>query len=151
MASHALIHAMRSKICKTLSAQQAEHIASATIAREFPPGSLIMQEGDRESGLVFLLRGTAEIFKDVPGSVGQVVATVDGPTMLGEISLVTGQPHRASVRAQTNCDCYVLTRTQYLRLLEVESLAVYKLVAAIADMLAQRVIAMNDKVIALSQ
>jgi len=150
MVLSALIQAMRSKICTTLTAQQAEHIASATIARQVPAGGLVMQEGDRVSGLVFLLRGTAEILKDGPGNVAQVVATVDGPTMLGEISLVTGQPNRASVRAQTNCDCYVLTRTQYLRLLEVESLAIYKLVAAIAEMLAQRVIAMNEKVIARS-
>jgi hypothetical protein len=35
-------------------------------------------------------------------------------------------------------------------LLEVESLAIYKLVAAIAEMLAQRVIAMNEKAIARS-
>lgn len=151
MASSAFIEAMRTTLCKGLTPQQAEHIASATVAHRVPAGGLLMQEGDRMGGLVFLLRGTAEILKDVPDNVPQVVATVDGPSMLGEISLITGQPHSASVRAQTDCECYALTRSQYLRLLEGESLAIYKLVAAIAETLARRVTSMNEKVVALSQ
>ena len=80
----------------------------------------------------------------------QVVATVSAPIMLGEIALLTGHAISATVRAHSDCDCYVLTRSQFHRLTEQGNAAAYKLVMAMAQLLAHRLTAMNDRVIALS-
>ena len=143
-----LVEVLRSRFCRTLTLQEAEHVANATVPRRLQPNARICHQGDPTPGLIFLLRGTAEIVKETPPAGAQVVASVAGPMILGEISLLTGDAASATVRALTDCECHILTRAQYQRLLESQSLATYKLVAAIAEILARKLTAMNDRVTA---
>jgi CRP-like cAMP-binding protein len=151
MAAPELIQVLRSTLCPDLTVQEAEHVALATVPRRVPAQGRICQEGDPSGGLVFLVRGAAEVVKDSPGGSPQVVATVHGPIMLGEIGLLTGQPVSATVRARSDCECYLLTRSQFQRLLDEHYSGVYKLVLAIARLLARRLTAMNARVVALCQ
>ncbi len=146
-----LIEVLRSRFCRALTLQEAEHIANATVARRVQPNANICRQGDANAGLIFLLRGTAEIVKETPPAGAQVVASVAGPMILGEISLLTGEPTSATVRALTDCEYCLLTRSQYQRLLESQSLATYKLVASIAELLARKLTAMNDRMIAATR
>ncbi len=144
-----LIHVLRSRLCTRLTVQEAGHIAEATVARTIPAGGEISHEGDASSGLIFLVRGIADVVKGASHAAGaQTVATVEGPVMLGEVGLLTGETSSATLRARTACECYLLTRSQFQRLLESDSLAIYKLVSAIAEVLARRLTAMNEKIIA---
>src|SRR5439155_136676 len=93
---------------------------------------VVFKEGERPQGLMVLLDGTVEIFKD---GTDEVLATIAAPTVLGEISLLTEGPHTASVRAQTACEFSLLTTTQFHRLLREESLAAYKVIATLAEVL----------------
>ena len=147
----ALMHALRAHVCPALTAREAEHIASATVPHRIRAGDNICDEGDLTLGLVFIVEGTAEVLKDRPGTGGQLVALVEGPVMVGEIGLLTGDLRSATVRARTDCDCHVLTRSQFERLLENMYPGVYKLVWAIAALLARRLAAMNVRIIALPQ
>lgn len=145
------VEVLRSRFCRTLTLQEAEHIANATVPRRLQPNARICHQGDPTAGLIFLLHGTAEIVKENAPTGDQVVARVAGPMILGEISLLTGDATSATVRALTDCECYVLTRAQYQRLLESQSLATYKLVVSIAELLARKLTAMNDKIIAAAR
>ncbi len=140
-----LIDALRSRLCNSLTVHEAERIAEATVPRRFPPGTCICSEGDRASGLIFLVRGRGEILHGTPVTGSPVIAAVEGPVILGEVSLLTGQPASVTVRAGTECECYVLTRSQFQRLLETESRAISKLVLAIAEGLARKLTAMNER------
>lgn len=151
MATSELIRILRTRICARLTPQEAEFIASAAVPHDVPAGGDIGHEGETSSGLVFLLRGTAEIVKDLPGGGEDILDTVEGPVMVGEIGLLTGAPRSATMRARTRCQCYLLTRSQFERLLEGDSLAVYKLVTAMAELLAHRLTAMNHRVVAVSR
>jgi CRP-like cAMP-binding protein len=137
---------LRSRLCSSLTVQEAERIADATVPRKVLAGAPICAEGDRNAGLIFLTRGSGEIVRGTPPPGSPPIAAVEGPTMLGEVSLLTNQPASATVRARTDCECYVLTRSQFQRLLENESRAISKLVIAIAEGLARKLTAMNDRV-----
>jgi CRP-like cAMP-binding protein len=151
MSSAALLHALRSSLCPALTPREAEQIASATVVHRVAAGGKICHEGDPTSGLIFLVQGTAEVLKEAPDSGTQLVAVVQGPIMVGEISLLTGHPHSATVRARTDCECHLLTRSQFQRLIDDMHSGAYKLVLALAGLLARRLAAMNERIIALSQ
>ena len=70
--------------------------------------------------------------------------------MLGEMSLVTDRRHSATVRAQTDCEFRLLTKRDFLRLLEQENIAAYKLLATIAEVLARRLYRMDEKALELA-
>src|ERR687892_2164821 len=146
-----LLQALRSRLCPTLTPREAEHIAGATVPQRVAAGGKIVHEGDPASGLIFLVHGEAEILKDTPGGGSQLVAVVQGPIMVGEISLLTGHPVSATVRARTECECHVLTRSQFQRLVDDMYPGIYKLVLAMAQLLAGRLTATNERIIALSQ
>src|SRR5437879_1036647 len=98
-------------------------------------------------------RGTVEVFKEGRGKKGtdEVLATIPAPTVLGEISLLTEGPHTASVRAKTACEFSLLTTTQFHRLLREESLAAYKVIATLAEVLARRLHRMDEKFVEVSR
>ena len=111
-------------------------------------GLVVFKEGARPQGLMVLLEGTVEVFKT--GSSG-VLATLTAPTVLGEISLLTEGPHAASVRAKTACEFSLLTTTQFQRLLREESMAAYKVIAILAEVLARRLHRMDEKFVELAR
>ena len=98
-----------------------------------------------------LLEGAAEVVKrDRDG--GEVsIATVEAPTVLGEMGLITDRPHSATVRAISRCEFHLLTRSQFDRLLKSENLAAYKVVATLAEVIAWRLSRMDDKVVELAR
>ena len=70
--------------------------------------------------------------------------------MVGEMSLITERPHSATVRARTACGFQLLTRSQFERLRKSESLAAYKVVATLAEVIARRLVRMDEKFVELS-
>lgn len=150
MSASDLVTVLRGRLCQGLTLHEAEQVAAAAMRHRVPASERICREGEPGVGLIFMVRGTAEVLREAAEGP-QVVATVNGPIMLGEIALLTGLPISATVRARGDCDCYVLTRSQFHRLMEEGNAAVYKLVMAMAQLLAHRLTAMNDRVIALSQ
>ena len=97
-----------------------------------------------------LLEGTVEVVKE-DGGTAVVIASVEAPSVLGEMSLITDRPHSATVRARSSCDFRLLTRAQFDRLLQAESLAAYKVVATLADVIAWRLSRMDEKFVELSR
>ena len=74
---------VRAVLCRGLSTEQSDHITRAMIATSANPGNVVLREGDRPQGLFLLVKGTVEIVKETDGG-GEVIATVDAPTVLGE-------------------------------------------------------------------
>ena len=144
MTSQDLIQTVCTVLCKTLTPSQAEEILAATRPRSVPAGSIVFREGEEGSGLFLLLKGSVEVVKQGPNGPSQQLATVDAPSVLGEMSLVSERRHSATVRAITDCEFRVLARENFLLLLERNNLAAHKLIGAIAEVLARRLRRMND-------
>lgn len=115
------------------------------------PGALVLREGERGQGLLVLLEGSVEIVKRGVDGHEVPIATAEAPSVLGEMGLITDRPNSATVRALTPCSFNLLTRSQFDRLLKGESLAAYKVVATLAEVIAWRLSRMDDKVVELAR
>lgn len=144
-----LLQTVCTVLAKNLTRQQAEEILSAVLPLTVPATGLIFREGDEGAGLFLLLTGSVEILKQDPDGAEQRIATVDAPTVLGEMSLVTDGRHSATARALTECELRLLGKQRFRRLLQGDNLAAYKLLSTIAEVLARRLLRMDEKVLEL--
>jgi CRP/FNR family transcriptional regulator, cyclic AMP receptor protein len=70
--------------------------------RSFPVGTQVISEGETTGRLYVLVDGEFDVVKD-----GTVVASVAEPgEILGEMSVLLGQPHTATVRAASTSKVY---------------------------------------------
>jgi CRP-like cAMP-binding protein len=141
---------VRTVLCRALTPEQTEQILKAMVPVAAEPGTAVMREGERGRGLLVLLEGSVEVRKNDPEGGDVAIATIQAPTVLGEMNLLTDRPHSATVRALTPCQFQLLTRSQFDRLLTSESLAAYKVVAALARVIAQRLDRMDEKFVQLA-
>jgi CRP/FNR family cyclic AMP-dependent transcriptional regulator len=137
-------------LLRGLSTQQVEQLAQASVSHKAAAGHALINEGDRPSGLVFLLQGRVEVFKHGPDGKRQSLASIDAPTLVGEMSLITDRPASATVLTLAECEFMLLTRTQFQRLIAGDSIPAYKLVAIIAGVLAERLRKLDRKVLELT-
>ena len=139
---------VRGVLCRGLSSEQSDHITRAMVATSANPGNIVLREGDRPQGLFVLVKGTVEIVKEAGGG-GEILATINAPTVLGEMSLILAREHSATVRAKTACEFRLLTRPQFERLITEDNLGAYKVVLALAEVIAKRLYRMDEKVLEL--
>lgn len=67
-------------------------------AIDYEPGEMIINQGGEGNHLVYIMNGKVEVIKEIDGSP-EVVATLGSGDILGEMSLLTGEPRNASARA----------------------------------------------------
>jgi CBS domain-containing protein len=146
MPSDPVAETIRSILGPRLTPAETATLVAAMQPRGVAPGEPICREGDEAVGLLLLLHGTAEVLK----GGHERLATVEAPTVLGEMSLLTNGRHTATVRAQTACDLRLLPKAEFLRLVEQDSPAAYKLLATVAEVLARRLYRMDEKVVELA-
>jgi CRP-like cAMP-binding protein len=139
---------IRTVLCRGLSFEQTEHVLRVMLPGKFEAGTPLYREGDPAQGLVVLLAGTVDVMK--AGSP-EILATIDAPAVFGEISLLTDGPHTATVMARTPCQLALLTKTQFERLVREESVAAFKLLHTLAEVLAHRLNKMDAKFIELKK
>jgi CRP-like cAMP-binding protein len=149
------VAALRGVILKILGTRlfgaEADEIMRATVAVDVKAGEVILREGDQPRGLFLLLDGVVDVLKTGGRGPREVLATVTAPTVLGEMSLLTARTHSASVVARTDCALRLLPKTDFARIIDGGSLAAYKLVATIAEVLAARLMRMDEKVVELAR
>jgi len=141
---------MHSLLGRGVTPQQVEQLAQASVGQKVAAGHVLMNEGDRPSGLVFLLQGGVEVFKHGPDGQRQSLAKIEAPTLLGEMSLITDRPTSATVVALTECELQLLTKAQFQRLIAADSIAAYKLVMTIAGVIAARLAKLDRTVLELT-
>ncbi len=92
-----------------LDARHLEGVKKLLRARFTVPGELVVRTGDPGDALYFIASGAAEVIfpgRRIPLGSGDV---------FGELSLLTGQPRQADVRALTYCRLLVLRKADFDR------------------------------------
>jgi small-conductance mechanosensitive channel/CRP-like cAMP-binding protein len=84
-----------------LSDEARGRLADGAIERRFAAGEMVVREGDHGSSMFIVESGRLGV--SVHGSVGQSqkLAVLDAGSAFGEVSLLTGDPRTATVRALT--------------------------------------------------
>lgn len=119
---HVDVDAQRLKafpILEHLSEEQLAELAPFFATETFQPGREIVRQNDPGDKFYIIARGKVEVWRTEEGSGNTMrVAVLQDGDFFGEITLITGFPRTATVRAQTVCACISLERGQFNRMLE---------------------------------
>jgi len=98
-----------------LTVDQAELVAQSVVKRRFKRGELLLEQGAKSNALFILLTGRSRVFTTDSRGREVILATLHPGDYLGEMSLIDGQPHSASVRAEVQTDVLMLARSEFDR------------------------------------
>lgn len=107
----------RMHACRGLAPSECAVLAGLLERRVYARGHVVMQEGDDSRELYLIARGTASVTVHVPGHArDNRLATFSAGTLFGEMALLDEAPRSATVRADDELVCYVLSRQAFDRL-----------------------------------
>ncbi len=112
----------------------------------FEPGETIFEEGGPEERLYVISSGTVEVHKKVLPGRRQHLATIEAPTVVGEMGLLTEPRAAASIEARTPIEAYGIDRDRFLEMLDDDSPAACKVVHEIGRTLAGRMARTNETI-----
>jgi small-conductance mechanosensitive channel/CRP-like cAMP-binding protein len=86
---------------RALNAEQTLELARNCKPAELQPGAVMMRKGDSANAMFIILEGAASVSLDDKGAETHEVAISATGDVVGEMSLLTGQPRSATVTALT--------------------------------------------------
>jgi small-conductance mechanosensitive channel/CRP-like cAMP-binding protein len=95
----------RQPFLQLLPAEQLDRLLSEARLLRFGRGERIIEQGDAGQSMFIVVRGQADVFLDVNGEQRYVTTLSDGD-YCGEMSLLTGEPRTATVKARTDCEVW---------------------------------------------
>jgi CRP-like cAMP-binding protein len=97
-----------------------DELAAASRTRHYPQGQVLCNEGDSGDSLIVLEAGQLRVSRYTAGGREVVLAVVEPPAAIGELSLLDGAPRDATITAQRAVQVRLLPRATFLELLERE-------------------------------
>ncbi len=89
----------RIELFAPLTSDERLQIAEGAHERRYAAGEIIVREGDRTSSMFVIDRGRAAVTLHGQSGDGRKIAVLEPGSAFGEISLLTGEPRNATVRA----------------------------------------------------
>jgi small-conductance mechanosensitive channel/CRP-like cAMP-binding protein len=123
-----------SELFAPLSEDERARLASGARLLRFAEGEILVREGDRTSSMFLVAAGMAAVSVHGEGvASSRKVAVLDAGSAFGEISLLTGEPRLATVRALSEATLVEIDKTTLAPLLESNPSLVEKLDAIIVE------------------
>lgn len=102
-------------------------------------GITVVKEGSKGSAMYMLVEGKAVVDKLIPGANKQTrLATIDAPSVFGEMSLIDGNPRSASVSTITDAVLLKVDLDTFNQLRSAYHPAAFKVVRQLAYTLCER-------------
>ncbi len=115
-----------------LSEEQIEAMLQQAEINHFGRGEAVIEEGAEGESMFILLRGTAHVSVTKKGALIRVGILRQGDCF-GEMSLLTGEPRTATVRAEKDCEVLEINKTNMGDLLRGSPLCLEQLSALLAQ------------------
>lgn len=100
-----------------LSDRALDDLSRVSIPRRFRGGTILCSEGDPGEVLYVLEQGELRVSRITADGREIVIAVVDAPAALGELSLLDGGPRSATLTAQGDVQLRFIPRSAFLQLL----------------------------------
>lgn len=97
-----------------LTQEELQRIAEAARLRAYPPGEVIVREGEQTAGCFIILTGQVEVVKDVDTATATVLARLGPGEIFGEMAMIDDHPRSATVRAIEATECVGLRRSDFM-------------------------------------
>ena len=136
----------RVPIFSGLTASQMSQLSETMVKQRFKRGELIIQQGQKSGSLFIILSGRARVIMTDHRAKEVILNTLGQGDYIGEMSLIDGKTHSASVKTEVQTDVLVLSHAEFLRCMaENQTIAVW-----IMKGLVQRLRESSEKVISLA-
>ena len=116
-----------------LDKEQTDQLLKDAKLLRFGRGEVVIEQGDHGESMFLLLKGEANVLVTVDGHNSHV-ATLKSGDYFGEMSLLTGEPRSATVRATRDCDVLEIEKEAFAGLLHENE----ALVEQLSELLAKR-------------
>jgi CRP/FNR family cyclic AMP-dependent transcriptional regulator len=145
----------RSPILHDFSAAEADLLGANMLLVRAAPGQLLIAEGESSDWMMVLVSGTVDVgkrkidahFDDHDPSAITRLAVIKEGAVIGEMSMLDGEPRYASCRALSDVEAAVLTRGAVSRLIEKHPAVGAKLLVKLTQLLAQRLRNTSSKLV----
>jgi small-conductance mechanosensitive channel/CRP-like cAMP-binding protein len=121
----------RTVLFAQLAAEEQQQLASHLVHAPFAAGDIMTRQGAVAHWLYLIIEGEAKVVVDGPQGPVPLTALHAGD-FFGEMGMLTGEPRRATVIAETPVECYRLDKEGFAQLLRTRP-EVANEVAAIAE------------------
>ncbi len=123
---------------RQFSSKDINILANYMKACSAPAKATIFQEGERNSYLCVLIEGRLSVYKEDEHSEQKQIASIKQGKIFGEISLIDDFPFSASIVAETNVTCCLMSRANFRDCVEDNPLLGVRLLRLISSMLCMR-------------
>jgi len=100
-----------------LTPDQATSLAGAVVKRQYKRGEKIVEQGKHSDSLFIILAGRARVVVKNNHDREVILATLHSGDCVGEMSVVDGEPHSATVEAEVTTDLLLLSGSDFRRCL----------------------------------
>ena len=121
----------RAPLFEGLSKKELAELARVTEDLKVEPGTVLCREGKIGREFYVIVDGDAEVTKK-----GKTIATRGAGDFVGEIALLTTTTRTATVTATTPLRCFILTQSDFRRVLDANPGVQLKVMKALAERLA---------------
>ena len=135
-----------SPLLRDFTPAEADLLGASMLLLRAQPGQLLIEEGEASDWMMLLLRGTVDVGKrkirasagvEEPGDITRLAVLKEG-AVLGEMSMLDGEPRYASCWALSEVEAAVLSRAAVGRLISTHPAVGAKLLVKLTQLLAQR-------------
>lgn len=135
-------------IFRGLTEPEAAAIFELSEETSLDKGTVIFREGEDGDAVYAVLSGHVQITKRDPQGKDQLLASLGAGAVLGEMSLIGGGCQRsATATADSDGRLLKIQTSRFERLLRSDSVAAYKIVHNLAQVLSKRLQMMNEKLL----
>ncbi|KTT21552.1 Crp/Fnr family transcriptional regulator [Pseudacidovorax intermedius] len=127
----------RVPLFSALTPAQSANIADVVVKKRFKRGELIVEQGKRSNALYIILAGRARVLNSDNRGREVILATLQAGDYIGEMSLIDGEPHSATVRADIQVDVLVLGQEAFARCVPDNSSMTYNILRGMVRRLRQ--------------
>ncbi len=121
----------RVPLFSVLTVEQSASIADAVVKKRFKRAEVIVEQGKKTDALYIILTGRARVMSTDSRGREVIIATLQPGDYLGEMSLIDGEPHSATVRTEVQTDTLMLGREAFSRCLPENASMAYNIMCGL--------------------